>query len=164
MSRTYSKDEQEQSLKYLREVLQPGDTVWTSVTHVARSGMTRWIRAFIIREGQPEDISWHVARVTGSPVNSRNHEGVERGGCGMDMGFDLVYSLSHHLFRGRFECLQYHVNTDGTLTDLYKASGYDRSRLCPSSDHSNHVDLHELITDGVIRHSDGGYALNQRWL
>jgi hypothetical protein len=162
MSRTYSKAEQQDATEYLRKLLHPGDTVWTSVTHVARSGMTRWIRAFIFRDGQPEDISWYVARVVGSPVNSRNHEGVERGGCGMDMGFDLVYSLSRHLFPDGFDCLQYHVTVHGEIVDLYETSGHDRSRICPSNDHSNRVDPRELVTDGVVRHS--GYALSQRWL
>lgn len=164
--RKATKEERQQSLDYLRGILEPGDTVTTTVTHVARSGMTRWIRAFVIRDGEPDDISWHAARVLGRPVNSRNHEGVECGGCGMDMGFDLVYSLSRYLFPDGFWCLQYHVSTKSELVDLYKASGYqNRNRLCPSNDHSNHENLREMIRGAGVWHSgDSGYALNQKWL
>jgi hypothetical protein len=152
-------------IEELRELLPPGSTVYTTVTHVARSGMTRWIRLLAFRDNAPLDISWQAARTMGWPVNSRNHEGIEVGGCGMDMGFHAVHTLSRYLYRDGFECIQYRVNPDGTLIDLYQVSDYDRSRRCSSNDHSNRVDPASLIRDGEVYHDgDGGYALNQRWL
>jgi hypothetical protein len=98
VNETRRKEEQQDAIRRLREILKPGDTVYTLVTHVTQSGMTRWIRAIVIRDDKPLDISWLAGRALGSPVGTRNHEGVERGGGGMDMGFDLVYSLSWKLF------------------------------------------------------------------
>ena len=132
--------------------LRPGDTVYTTVSHVAASGMTRWIRVFVVRDNSPRDISWDVAKIAGYSVNTRNHEGVEVGGCGMDMGFHLVYSLSRTLFRDGFDCIQYTAQG----TDL---AGNDWDKRCPSNDHTNDYRLHVLT-----HHSDGGYALKQRWL
>jgi hypothetical protein len=37
----YSKEEKERALKRLHELIKPGDTVYTSVKHVSRSGMSR---------------------------------------------------------------------------------------------------------------------------
>ena len=135
----------------LRE-LHPGDTVYTALSHAAASGMTRWIRAIVIRDNTPRDISWDAAKLIDAPVNTRNHDGVEIGGCGMDMGFHLVYSLSRALFRDGFDCIRF--TAEGT--DLAEN---DRSKWCPSNDHSNIRGLHTLS-----HHSDGGYALNHRWL
>jgi hypothetical protein len=85
----------------LRLILNPGDTVYTILRHVSASGMTRYISTVIVQNGQPRDISYLVAQAIGSPLSgNRNHEGVKVGGCGMDMGFHLVYSLSRALFGG----------------------------------------------------------------
>lgn len=156
--------EHDEAVTYLRGLLYPGDTVYTTVTHVTSTGMTRWIRVLVMKDNQPVDISWHAGKALGLQVNTRSHDGVEVGGAGMDMGFHLVYSLSRVLFAGGWDCLQYHVAVHGDIVDLYHAPEYDRTRLCPSNDHSNRVDLHDLIVDGVVRHGDGGYALRHRWL
>src|ERR1700753_729745 len=134
------------------QTLLPGSTVYTTVTHVAASGMTRWIRAFIMKDNAPVDISWDAAKLIGAPVTTRNHAGVEIGGCGMDMGFHLVYSLSRALYPDGFDCIRF--TAEGA--DLAE---HDRAKWCPSNDHSNIRGLHIKM-----HHSDGGYALNHRWL
>lgn len=68
---------------WLLELLKPGDTVYTIVTHVSRSGMMRHIRAFVIREDKPLDISWAVADLLGW-AREKNHGGVKVAGCGME--------------------------------------------------------------------------------
>lgn len=136
-----------ESVTRLRELLSPGEELYTTVTHVSPSGMTRWIRVLLIRDNHPVDISWHVARALQRPVNTRNHEGVETGGCGMDMGFELVYSLSRRLYPEGYECIG------------YDADGNSTGRICPANDHVNKPYPHVLM-----QHRDGGYALNQRWL
>lgn len=45
----------------------------------------------------PLRISWDVSRACGFKYD-RRHEGVGVGGCGMDMGFHVVYELGHYLF------------------------------------------------------------------
>lgn len=84
----------------LRELLNPGDTVYLVLTHVARSGMQRRIMALIVR-GEPErttpeimDVSGLVARAIGWRYVGHHAQGVVVNGTGMDMGFHLVYTLA----------------------------------------------------------------------
>jgi len=57
-------------------------TIYTVLNHVSRSGMMRKISAFIIVDNKPICI----ARET------------KVSGCGMDMGFDLAYSIFHTVY------------------------------------------------------------------
>jgi len=94
--------EKEDAIKELREILSPGDTVFTKLQHCSRSGMSRVIMPIIIKNDEPQYIGWLVAKACGDTY-SRTHEGVKVGGCGMDMGFALVYELSRTLFREGFK-------------------------------------------------------------
>lgn len=123
-----------EALEHLRSILKPGDTVYTHVENVSASGMTRRIRAYVIRDNGPRNISGYVGRVLDWKVN-RDEMSVTVSGCGMDMGFHLVYALSRSLFRDGFDCI---------------------GGRCPSNDHSNR--------ENNAHHADGGYALRQRWL
>jgi hypothetical protein len=140
----YAKAEVEQARDTLRAMLKPGDTVYTILRHVSRSGMMRHIAVVVKREDGIQDTSFLVATALQQPID-RDNGGVKCGGCGMDMGFGLVYNLSRTLFPDGFGCVGEH---------------------CPSNDHSNgdrEYTLHE--NNGVTHwHSDGGYALKQRWL
>lgn len=79
-----------------RRVDKKGATVYQSVTHVARSGMSRSITNMVIVENEPVKIDWAVARVLGESCDGKNG-GVKVGGCGMDMGFHIVNYLSYAL-------------------------------------------------------------------
>lgn len=138
------KEKADSSLKTLKEWIKPGDTVYTTVTHVSRSGMSRSIRAFITLDGRPTDISWHVANACGFTLDDKNG-GCKLGGCGMDMGFALVYDLAATLFRDGFECIGYDEN--------------DRSKRCPSNDHNNGDKDYT-----PHHHNSGGYCIRQEWL
>jgi hypothetical protein len=75
-------------------------TVHVSVTRVARSGMSRRIRVLIVNDGRIFNLSYRVAMALGW----RYHDGdgaVHVDGCGMDMGFHLVSSLSALLYHGQ---------------------------------------------------------------
>jgi hypothetical protein len=72
------------------------DTVYTQLNHVSRSGMSRKISIFVIRNNKPIDISYLAEEKLGWTVKS---DGVHVSGCGMDMGFHLVYSLAQVLFK-----------------------------------------------------------------
>lgn len=102
----YSQEDVSRAREWLQD-LRPGDSVSTVLRHVSSSGMARWISPMIVRNGAISDISWPVSRLIGMPLNSRNHEGIFMGGCGMDMGFSLVYSLSSALYPNGFNCVQY---------------------------------------------------------
>ena len=89
-----SKADKAESLKSLRKLCPPGTEVFTILRHVSRSGMSRDISLYVMADGQPVDITWHVSKVLGQSMARRGHA-VKVGGCGMDMGFHLVHSLAY---------------------------------------------------------------------
>jgi len=79
-------------LRWLKE----GDTILTLCNHVSSSGMTRRIKCYIIKDNRLLNISYAVSKVMEWPLNDK---GLKISGCGMDMGFHVVYSLSSVLFK-----------------------------------------------------------------
>lgn len=77
-------------------------TVYTILKHVSSSGMMRVIDVYIIRDNIPLRLSWSVSEAIGMTYNKK-HEGVQIGGCGMDMGFAIVNDLSITLFTPKGE-------------------------------------------------------------
>jgi hypothetical protein len=94
--------ERQEAVAKLREMLKPGDKVYTILRHVARSRMTRHVSAVIIHEGKPFEISYLVARCLDYRRN-RDDGGLVVGGCNMDMGFEIVYNLGRKLFPKGFK-------------------------------------------------------------
>lgn len=92
-----TKTEKLKALADLREMLQPGDVIWTRLNHVSASGMTRWLDLFVIRENEPLRLTWSAAAATDHTYCERR-ESLKIEGCGMDMGFSAVYSLGHALW------------------------------------------------------------------
>jgi hypothetical protein len=133
--------ERDEAMIKLREILNPGDTVYAVLRHRSAGGMTRHIDLYKIAEGEPLCLSYWAGHALGLPVNVGNHEGIKIGGCGMDMGFELVYRLSGRLFPDGFACL-----------------GRDGAVCCPGNDHLN------APREEYQHHRNGGYALNHRWL
>lgn len=86
----------DQSIKKLRTMICPGDTVYTVLRHVSSSGMNRRIDVYIMQNNVPLCITGHVSNITGWKVSDKG--GLMVGGCGMDMGFHTVYTLSHYIF------------------------------------------------------------------
>ena len=145
---TTNQQERQEHRHALLEWLEPNDTVYTVLRHRSASGMTRWIDLLLIKQPDAEhipwrpqifDISWRAAKFMGYPVNTRNHDGIEIGGAGMDMGFELVYILGRSLWPEGFTCIGNHT--------------------CPANDHVNGDRDYSPHT-----HRDGGYALRQKWL
>lgn len=138
-------EEKEQAIVRLRDIYKPGDTVTTVIRHVSRSGMSRSISVLGPDvEDFVEDLSYLVARALGDKVDQKNG-GVIVGGCGIDMGFHLVYSLSR------------------TIYPVYNCTGKSEwPNRCPSNEHVNKGPNRDNYGVGNA-HSDG-YALRQRWL
>ncbi len=88
----------QEALTYLRECLPEGSTAWTLLRNVASSGMSRRISVFAIVAGEPRNLSMMAARVLGWPTDW-DEGSVRVSGCGMDMGFHLVESLSRALYQ-----------------------------------------------------------------
>jgi len=88
----YTKTERAEAIAKLRDMLRPGDMIYTTTRKVSRSGMSRDIDLYVIQDNAPRWLSWLTARAVGLPFD-RKTEAVKVGGCGMDMGFHLVYTL-----------------------------------------------------------------------
>lgn len=130
--------ERQAARNWLLEILKPGDTIYTVLRHVSRSGMYRAIDLYKLEDGQPIWLSAYAAILLEGFDN--RHEACKASGCGMDMGFHLVHNLGYALF-----------------PDGYTCTGEN----CPSNDHRNNPYPDK---DGKMHHLSGGYALNQRWM
>ena len=98
--RTLTDEERARLMGWLE---QAKHTVYTDVKHVTRSGMGRSIAAYVIVDGEPINISGLVAKAVGWTLDT-DRLAVKVGGCGMDMGFHLVYSLSYVLWPEGYGC------------------------------------------------------------
>lgn len=117
-------------LEYRPEIL---TVMWS----VSRSGMVRRVSAYVIKDNDIVNIEFLLEKMT---HHKRDKDGnIVLHGCGMDMGFELVYNFSSNLFALiGFECI---------------------GEKCRSNDHSNG----DRVRTPHL-HSDGGYALRNRWL
>ena len=107
-----SKQEQQEARERLRKYIKPGDTIYCILRHVSKSGLTRVIDLVKVEDGEILNIGYNAALALGWPYD-RRREGVRVSGCGMDMGFHLVYSLAHALFSG-----------DQTASERGEGAGY----------------------------------------
>jgi len=125
--------EQQEAIVKLKTWLKPGDTVYTILKHVSASGMSRSIELVIARKSEIINISFWAARAMDRKIDQKNY-GIKVGGCGMDLGFELVHTLGRKLFPNGF--------VPAKTGQRYGRNG----------------------TDANVRDNDGGYALNQRWI
>lgn len=136
------KAERQRAIDALREILKPGDTVYTVLEHVSRSGMMRAIRVVVPvvdpQTGKSDFLhpNYNIGLALGLrhwTRNGRSQDALIMHGCGMDMGFSLVYHLSQTLHGAGYACLG------------------SRS-ACPSNYHVNHRD--RIRCNGIVR-ADG---------
>ena len=90
----FIQDRKEQIKQYVNE----GDTLYTDVQSVSRSGMSRHIRVYAIKDNEPINLSSWVADILKRRFIDKDSSVMVRG-CGMDMGFEVVYCLSYALFQ-----------------------------------------------------------------
>ena len=84
--------------------IKPGDTIYTIVRHRSSSGMSRVIDLFIVRDtpysgGKPR--AWRIGSLAAKAIGMSyddQREGIRMSGCGMDMGFHVVYALGSALW------------------------------------------------------------------
>lgn len=107
----------QEAIDTLSKILRPGDKVYTILRHVSRSGMSRHIGVIINQDGDMRDITGLVARAVDYRIN-KDRDALVANGCGMDMGFEVVYNLGRTLFRDGFK-----VNGRGRNGDM---SGWDK--------------------------------------
>lgn len=135
MKRT--KEDIEHSITRLKR-LKPGQTIYTILRHRSTSGMSRIIDMVVVENGEIESIGLDAANIMERSFVNDKYYGIKVGGCGMDMGFSLVYDLGYCLFRGGVECI---------------------GKKCLSNDHTNGDRNYKKHI-----HKDGGYAFKHRWL
>ena len=140
--------EQVEARRRLQGWLSPGDTVYTVIRSVAKSGMSRRLDLYRLEQDEPLCLTGNVA-ILCDLTFPRHGEGLRVDGCGMDMGFNTVYNLAATLWPDGFGCI---------------------GEGCSSNDHSNgdrdYTQQGMMTCEGptVHWHQNGGYALRQRWL
>ncbi len=100
--------EKAEAIAKLREWFPKGSTVYCNVETVARSGMSRVIsiwgycrdengKVMLGPNGEPLRIhpNYSAALALDWPLAKVGRDGIKVSGCGMDMCFHLVYTLSH---------------------------------------------------------------------
>lgn len=143
----------------LRKILSPGMTVQCVLRHVSRSGMQRVIDLFTMTTDDGNGRPWlrPIGSLAACAMGDRydfKRGGIVVGGCGMDMGFHLVYSLGHALWPGGYGCIgekcrsNDHSNGDRDYTP--------HGTPCPDRSWPGCTEVHW--------HRDGGYALRNEWV
>lgn len=138
----------------LLEFIKPGQTVYCILRHVAKSGMSRRISLFVIQNGELRDITGTAAVAMDRTLN-RDEFSIVVGGCGMDMGWHLVYCLSRCLFPDGFGT----IGSNGIVTNLRPLT---REKAVEAIAAGYHFRGRNGDTSGWD--NDGGYALTHRWL
>ena len=169
---TERQQEREQAREHILKLVEPGDTLYTVLNHVSRSGMYRCISVYCLVEGEPYWLNGWADTLLEWGRDRKHADGLKCGGCGMDMGFHLVYSLATALWPNGFDCTgtercpaNDHVNArreyccicgadlkDGEIRYTRKNWGYDWpvcSQACAAA---------------TWHHRHGGYAIKHKWL
>lgn len=93
----------------LRKYFKPGDTAYTQLLSVSSSGMSRHI-AVIATEAQTVEeydgkkrrvyVPVNISALVGGLLDYKQAKdgGLVVGGCGMDMGFHVIYAMSSHMW------------------------------------------------------------------
>ena len=99
-----AEEQRQEAINRLRALLPPGATVYCVLRHVSRSGMSRRIDFYT--EGGPNGPTWLSGLIaTACRMRRNDREGsIVVGGCGMDMGFHLVYELGARLWPAGVPC------------------------------------------------------------
>ena len=132
-------EEKKKAIGILRKLLKSGKyRVYTILRRVSRTGMSRVISSYTIIGNKPVWLDGYISRLGFTRVNGWM-DGIRVGGCGMDMGFHLIYEVSHILWPKGYNC-------DGNE--------------CVSNAHTNG----DLDYSKKNHHNDGGYRLKQDWI
>ena len=75
--------------------------VRTILRHVSTSGMSRLVSLVYVKGGSIVNITYSAALALGWTLTDKyGYRSIRVTGCGMDMGFHTVYTLSSVLYRG----------------------------------------------------------------
>lgn len=177
MSTTTKKAEKAEACDRLRDLVKPGERVYCVLRHVSASGMQRRIDFYSIGEDKrPLYLSGYIATALG--MRRHDKQGLVVNGCGMDMGFHVVYELARTLWPEGYGCIGVrcpsndHSNWDGDYTPHTGAQVHCRKCLDrPGFDglgkpckHCEGTGVTEGKHDRKHWHKDGGYFLRSEWI
>ena len=89
-----------EAIDYLKSIIKKDDVLYTQLNHISQSGMMRHISIKYIKDNKPMDITGYIAEADDwKEAKNRfgGYNGIKVGGCGMDMGFHVVYNISKTL-------------------------------------------------------------------
>lgn len=109
--------------KQLLSILGDNRTIYTSIKRVSSSGMSRHIALYIAKDNEIIDITWYAIKILGWKRNA-DTGGLVVGGCGMDMGFHTVYTLSRMLFPEGFKLPKGKYGRNGDNSGYDTDGGY----------------------------------------
>lgn len=115
-------NERQESIDYLLSILNPKDTIYTILRHCSKSGMTRHISLMVVVDGDLRDISYRAAKVMRDRIAKDG--GIVITGCGMDMGFSLVYNLGRYLYPKGFTLPKDYRGRNGDTSGVETDGGY----------------------------------------
>lgn len=148
-----------QAIAWVRKICPPGTRVYCTLRKVSRSGMMRHISMAVIEDGALRDITWLVADIIGERMD-RDTGGIRVSGCGMDMGFHLVYSLGRALYPRGF-------GVAGELPDARRVQGFRKVRAKTPAEAARLVAKGATFRgrngDSTGWDNDGGYSLRREW-
>lgn len=170
----YSKQEQQEARERLLQWLKPGDTVYTILRHRSASGMSRRISPVQLPT-EPGGYFHHLDRSVAILLGLKgdNGEGVTIGGCGMDMGFALVYDLAGALWPKGYDCIGKdcpaadHNNARRAHCPICRAENPAEPvyfKGSPSDYPTRHPVCSQACAAATWHHDSGGYALKQEWI
>lgn len=85
-----------QVLAEAKRKIKPGQKIYCTLRSVSASGMSRRISLHTIHKGELIPLDYTASILTGRTLSDKG--GIVCNGCGMDMGFDLVYSLGYSIW------------------------------------------------------------------
>lgn len=111
------------ALSRLKKFLKPGATIYHTVKKVSSNGMSRQISFYIVNKGKIRTINWELSHILDYKRNPDNGA-LKVGGCGMDMGFSVVYSTGRKLFPNGFKLPKGKHGRNGDTSGFDKDGGY----------------------------------------
>jgi hypothetical protein len=109
MSKKLSNERRLELLTLLKPYFRKNSTAFCSLKRCSNSGMYRHIQILATKKNRIHNLSYYVAELCGFKWEE-NTSSVGVSGCGMDMGFHIVNSLSYHLYPNKKRG-EYYVNS-----------------------------------------------------
>ena len=117
-----TKEQVETAMKLLK-TLKPGTTIYHCLKSVSSSGMSRQISFFVTNKEGIVNIDWNISHALGYSRNPKNGA-IRVSGCGMDMGFSVVYSLGRRIFPDGFKLPKGRRGRNGDTSGFDNDGGY----------------------------------------